>query len=90
MSNRKKLKYLESSGRARKVTPRMMEYIGWVIDTPLEGKYAKTKGYVTDKTIGEKMSVTAGRVGMYRNALAERFTKGEILELYEEVMKEVV
>ena len=32
-----KMHRFESTGRARKVTPRMMEYLGHVIDTPLEG-----------------------------------------------------
>ena len=82
-----RMRRFESTGRARKVTPRMMEYLATVIDTPLEGNLEEKNGYVTDVRIGKKMGVTGGRVGDYRWSLA-RFTKEEILELCEEIMKE--
>ena len=82
-----KMRRFESTGRARKVTPRMMEYLGHVIDTPLEGNREEKNGYVTDVRIGKKMGVTGNRVGHYRWSLA-RFTKEEIRELCAEVMKE--
>ena len=82
-----KMRRFESTGRARKVTPRMMEYLGHVIDTPLEGNREEKNGYVTDVRIGEKMGVTGNRVGDYRWSLA-RFTKEEVLELCEEIMKD--
>ena len=75
-----KTRYFEATGRARKVTPRMMEYLAHVIDTPIDGRGLHAE-------IGRKMGVTTGRVGHYRDAFA-RFAKEEIVELCEEVMKE--
>lgn len=83
----KNCRYFECTNRARKVTPRMREYLATVIDTPLEGNREEKNGYVTDVRIGEKMGVTGNRVGDYRWSLA-RFTKEEVLELCEEIMKD--
>ncbi len=80
-------RYMESTGRTRQVTPRMMEYLGHVIDTPTVGAYGDS-GKAPDEVIGNKMCVTAGRVGHYRSAFERMFTKEEVLELCEEVMKE--
>ena len=82
-----KTRFFETTKRTRKVTPRMMEYLACVIDTPLEGNREEKNGYVTDVRIGEKMGVTGNRVGDYRWSLA-RFTKEEVLELCEEIMKD--
>ena len=82
-----KKKCFETTGRARKVTPRMMEYLRCVIDTPTVGALGKDNGKAPDDTIGIKMSVTRERVAHYRRAFA-KFAKEEILELCEEVMKE--
>ena len=82
-----KKRYMESTGRTRRVSPRMMEYLRCVIDTPTAGAWGKDSGKAPDDTIGIKMFVTAGRVGQYRRAF-ERFTKEEVLELCEEIMKE--
>ena len=83
-----KKRYMESTERSRLVTPRMMEYLRWVIDTPTAGAWGKDNGKAPDDTIGIKMSVCRERVADYRRAFA-RFTKEEVLELCEEVMKEV-
>ena len=91
MRNKKvvmKKRYMESTERSRLVTPRMMEYLRWVIDTPTAGAWGKDNGKAPDDTIGIKMSVCRERVADYRRAFA-RFTKEEVLELCEEVMKEV-
>jgi len=80
-----KLRYMETTGRAKKVTPRMMEYLGHVIDTPTAGAWGKDSGKAPDDTIGIKMCVTAGRVGQYRSAFERMFTKEEVLELCEEI-----
>jgi hypothetical protein len=47
----------------------------------------KDNGKAPDDTIGIKMSVCRERVADYRRAF-ERFTKEEVLELCEEIMKE--
>ena len=83
-----KKRYMESTGRTRRVSPRMMEYLRYVIDTPTVGAWGKDSGKAPDDTIGIKMYVTAGRVGDYRNAFAKKFTKEEVLELCEEIMKD--
>jgi len=80
-------RYMESTGRTRQVTPRMMEYLGHVIDTPTVGAYGDN-GKAPDEVIGNKMEVTRDRVAQYRNAFKRMFTKEEVLELCEEVMKE--
>ncbi len=82
-----KKRYMESTGRTRRVSPRMMEYLRWVIDTPTAGAWGKDNGKAPDDTIGIKMSVCRERVADYRRAFA-RFTKEEVLELCEEIMKE--
>ncbi len=82
------LRYFESTGRTRKVTPRMMEYLAHVIDTPTVGAWGKDSGKAPDEDIGKKMNVTRGRIGDYRNAFAKKFTKEEVLELCEEIMSE--
>ena len=82
-----RMRRFESTGRARKVTPRMMEYLATVIDTPLEGNLEEKNGYVTDVRIGKKMGVTNGRVGDYRKACS-RLKREEIAELCEEILKE--
>ena len=74
-------RYFEATGRARKVTPRMMEYLAHVIDTPIDGRGLHAE-------IGRKMGVTNTRVGHYRDAFARKFSKEEIVELCEEIMKE--
>ena len=84
----KKLKYLKSAGRVKKVTPRMMEYLGHVIDTPIDEGTNNLGGKVADEVIGKKMKVTRSRVADYRNRFERMFTKEEVLELCEEVMKE--
>jgi hypothetical protein len=76
-------RYMESTGRTRQVTPRMMEYLGHVIDTPTVGAYGDN-----GKVIGKKMDVTRNRIGSFRSAFVRMFTKEEVLELCEEVMKE--
>ena len=83
-----KWQYMESTGRTRRVSPRMMEYLRWVIDTPTAGAWGKDNGKAPDDTIGIKMFVTAGRVGQYRSSFERMFTKEEVLELCEEIMKE--
>ena len=83
-----KKRYMESTGRTRRVSPRMMEYLRWVIDTPTAGAWGKDNGKAPDDTIGIKMFVTAGRVGQYRSYFEQMFTKEEVLELCEEIMKE--
>ena len=83
-----KKRYMESTERSRLVTPRMMEYLRWVIDTPTAGAWGKDNGKAPDDTIGIKMFVTAGRVGQYRSSFERMFTKEEVLELCEEIMKE--
>lgn len=81
-----KMRYFESTGRARKVTPRMMEYLATVIDTPTVGAYGDN-GKAPDAVIGKKMGVTNGRVGDYRKACS-RLKREEIAELCEEILKE--
>ena len=83
-----KKRYMESTGRTRRVSPRMMEYLRYVIDTPTVGAWGKDRGKAPDDTIGIKMCVTAGRVGQYRSSFERMFTKEEVLELCEEIMKE--
>ena len=73
-------RYMESTGLTRKITPRMMEYLACVIDTPIEGRGLHAE-------IGRKMCVTTGRVGQYRDSF-QRFSREEITELCEEIMKE--
>jgi len=82
-----KTRYFECTGRTRKVTDRMKEYLRVVIDTPTVGAYGDN-GKAPDLVIGKKMNVTAGRVGNYRSAFERMFTKEEVLELCEEIMKE--
>jgi hypothetical protein len=69
------------------VTPRMMEYLRNVIDTPTVGAYGDN-GKAPDEIIGQKMFVTRERVTHYRKKFAKLYTKEEILELCEEIMKE--
>lgn len=83
----KNCRYFECTNRTRKVTNRMKEYLGHVIDTPTVGAYGDN-GKAPDSVIGKKMNVTAGRVGNYRSAFERMFTKEEVLELCEEIMKE--
>ena len=83
-----KTRYFEATGRARKVTPRMMEYLGHVIDTPIDEGTNNLGGKVADEVIGKKMKVTRSRIANYRDNFAEKYTKEEILELCEEIMKE--
>tara|TARA_B110000902_G_scaffold205730_1_gene234212 strand:+ start:172 stop:456 length:285 start_codon:yes stop_codon:yes gene_type:complete len=80
-------RYMESTGRTRQVTPRMMEYLGHVIDTPTVGAYGDN-GKAPDEVIGKKMYVTSSRIGSFRSAFKRMFTKEEVMELCEEVMKE--
>jgi len=82
-------KYFESTGCKKQVSFRMMEYLGHVIDTPTVGALGNDNGKAPDVVIGEKMKLTKFRVGDYRRTLEMRFTKTEVLELCEEVMKEV-
>ena len=81
-----KKRYFESTGRTWKVTERMMEYLRVVIDTPTVGTYGDN-GKAPDVVIGNKMTVTAGRVGDYRIACS-RLKRDEIAELCEEILKE--
>ena len=83
-----KLKYFESSGKTKRVTSRMMEYLGHVIDTPIDEGTNNLGGKVADEVIGKKMKVTKSRIANYRDNFAEKYTKEEILELCEEIMKE--
>ena len=82
-----KLRYFETTGRTRRVTPRMMEYLRYVIDTPTVGSYGDN-GKAPDEIIAQKMFVCRDRVGQYRSSFARKFVKEEILELCEEIMKE--
>ncbi len=81
-----RMRRFESTGRAWKVTPRMMEYLATVIDTPTVGAYGDN-GKAPDAVIGKKMGVTNGRVGDYRKACS-RLKREEIAELCEEILKE--
>ena len=83
-----KSKYFESSGETKRVTSRMMEYLGHVIDTPISEGTSNLNGKVADEVIGKKMMVTRSRIANYRDKFAENFTKEEVLELCEDVMKE--
>jgi|TARA_B110001454_G_C12393820_1_gene297934 hypothetical protein len=83
-----KSKYFESSGETKRVTSRMMEYLGHVIDTPIDEGTNNLGGKVADEVIGKKMKVTRSRIANYRDNFAEKYTKEEILELCEEIMKE--
>tara|TARA_Y100000034_G_scaffold3688_1_gene4431 strand:- start:572 stop:835 length:264 start_codon:yes stop_codon:yes gene_type:complete len=83
-----KSKYFESSGKTKRVTSRMMEYLGHVIDTPIDEGTNNLGGKVADEVIGKKMKVTRSRIANYRDNFAEKYTKEEILELCEEIMKE--
>jgi len=82
-----KKRYMESTRRTRRVSPRMMEYLRCVIDTPTVGALGKDNGKAPDDIIAIKMGVCRGRVADYRRSF-ERFTKEEVLELCEEIMKE--
>lgn len=82
-----KKRYMESTRRARRVSPRMMEYLRCVIDTPTVGAWGKDNGKAPDDIIAIKMGVCRGRVADYRRSF-EYFTKEEVLELCEEIMKE--
>ena len=81
-----RMRRFESTGRTWKVTPRMMEYLATVIDTPTVGVYGDN-GKAPDAVIGKKMGVTNRRVGNYRNACS-RWKREEIAELCEEILKE--
>ena len=84
-----KYRYFESTGRERYApTPRMMEYLGHVIDLPTDNIRGKDTGKAPDEVIGEKMRVTRSRIGTLRHAIARFYNKEEVLELCEEVMKE--
>ena len=83
-----KSKYFESSGETKRVTSRMMEYLGHVIDTPIDEGTNNLGGKVADEVIGKKMKVTKSRIANYRNNFAEKYTREEVLELCEDIMKE--
>ena len=83
-----KMRRFESTGCARKVTPRMMEYLGHVIDLPTDNYRGKDTGKAPDEVIGQKMCVTRGRIWSLRKDIARNYDKQEVLELCEEVMKE--
>ena len=84
-----KYRYFESTGRERYApTPRMMEYIGHVIDLPTDNIRGKDTGKAPDEVIGEKMGVTRSRIFDLRHAIARFYNKEEVLELCAEVMKE--
>ena len=82
------VKYFESSGETKRVTSRMMEYLGHVIDTPIDEGTNNLNGKVADEVIGKKMKVTKSRIANYRNNFAEKYTREEVLELCEDIMKE--
>jgi len=82
------VKYFESSGETKRVTPRMMEYLSHVIDTPIDEGTNNLNGKVADEVIGKKMKVTKSRIANYRNNFAEKYTREEVLELCEDIMKE--
>ena len=82
------VKYFESSGETKRVTPRMMEYLGHVIDTPIDEGTNNLNGKVADEVIGKRMKVTRSRIANYRNNFAEKYTREEVLELCEDIMKE--
>jgi len=82
------VKYFESSGETKRVTSRMMEYLGHVIDTPIDEGTNNLNGKVADEVIGKRMKVTRSRIANYRNNFAEKYTREEVLELCEDIMKE--
>ena len=82
------VKYFESSGETKRVTSRMMEYLGYVIDTPIDEGTNNLNGKVADEVIGKKMKVTRSRIANYRDNFAEKYTREEVLELCEDIMKE--
>ena len=84
----KNRRYFECTNRTRKVTNRMKEYLGHVIDSPTVDARGNDNGKAPDEVIGIKMGVTRGRVGDYRTAFERMFTKEEVLELCEEIMKD--
>ena len=85
-----KYRYFESTGRERKApSPRMMEYLGHVIDLPTDNYRGKDTGKAPDEVIGQKMCVTRGRIWSLRKDIAKNYNKQEVLELCEEIMKEV-
>ena len=82
------VKYFESSGETKRVTSRMMEYLGYVIDTPIDEGTNNLNGKVADEVIGKRMKVTRSRIAEFRTKFSEKFTKEEVLELCEDIMKE--
>jgi len=87
MTKKKQKIYFKSTGRVRRVPPRMLEYLRNVIDTPTAGFYVDN-GKAPDEIIGQKMCVCKERVGQYRKTFAKRYFKEEVMELCEEIMKE--
>ena len=80
-------RYFKTTGQTRNVSPRIMEYLGHVIDTPTDNARGKDNGKAPDEVIGQKMSITRERIRHYRVSLS-KFTKEEIMELCEDIMKE--
>lgn len=80
-------RYFKITGQTRSVSPRMMEYLSHVIDTPTDNARGKNNGKAPDEVIGKKMSVTRERIRMYRVSFS-KFAKEEVMELCEDIMKE--
>ena len=81
-------RYFECTDRNVSVAPSMMSYMRLIIDTPIEGKY-NLNGKVSDEVIGRKRGLPRTRIGDIRKRIRERLTKEEVLELCEDIMKEV-
>ena len=65
-----------------KLSPRMLDYLRMVIDTPIEGRGL-------DAEIARKMRRTPSCIYLHKKGVAHRLTREELLEVCSEIMKEV-
>ena len=65
-----------------KVSPSMLRYLREVIDTPIESRGL-------DAEIARRVNRSRGWSSQMKRMIAKRLTKEELLEVCEEIMKEV-
>ena len=65
-----------------KLSPRLLDYLRNVIDTPIDGRGL-------DSEIARNMRISRSCVYIYKKMIAERLTRKELLEVCDEIMKEV-
>ena len=74
--------YKTQLSAVEKLSPRMLDYIRNVIDTPIEGKGMNFE-------VARKMRITPTRSYELKTLIKKRLTKDELLEVCAKIMKEL-